>query len=135
VADVEYDAVEDEAARADRGEPAVGAGSESARAGRCASCAARADPPFAADALAGEGEPAEQVVAFFGASPVSRWWLCPSWTGCRWRSVYQGRRLVRAITRWRRDDGDDVTVLARALIDGIPARVERRAGSRCVARR
>ena len=49
--------------------------------------------------------------------------------------VYEDGRLARAITRGDGTTGDDVTVLVRALVDGLPLKIWRSpGGSRSAAR-
>ncbi|WP_173134661.1 NAD-dependent DNA ligase LigA [Kibdelosporangium persicum] len=65
----------------------------------------------------------EQVVAFFdrfGGQPVV---VMPKLDGLSLALVYQDGRLSRAITRGDGTTGDDVTVLVRALVDGVPDRI------------
>jgi DNA ligase (NAD+) len=64
----------------------------------------------------------EQVEAFFDRFPGQPVVVMPKLDGLSLALVYEGGRLVRAITRGDGTTGDDVTMLARALIDGIPAR-------------
>jgi DNA ligase (NAD+) len=65
----------------------------------------------------------EQVVAFFARFPGQAVVVMPKLDGLSLALVYEGGRLVRAITRGDGTTGDDVTFLVRALIDGIPQRV------------
>ena len=65
----------------------------------------------------------EQVEAFFdrfGGQPVV---VMPKLDGLSLALVYEDGRLARAITRGDGTTGDDVTVLVRALVDGVPQRV------------
>ena len=58
----------------------------------------------------------------------------PKLDGLSLALVYEGGRLARAVTRGDGTTGDDVTVLVRALADGVPRRDRgRRAASRCAA--
>ncbi|GAB3453396.1 NAD-dependent DNA ligase LigA [Actinophytocola sediminis] len=66
----------------------------------------------------------EQVVAFFDRFPGQSAVVMPKLDGLSLALVYQDGRLTRAITRGDGTTGDDVTLLARALIDGIPQRVD-----------
>jgi len=66
----------------------------------------------------------EQVEAFFDRFPGQPVVVMPKLDGLSLALVYEGGRLARAITRGDGTTGDDVTMLARALIDGIPERVD-----------
>ncbi|SEP48926.1 NAD-dependent DNA ligase LigA [Amycolatopsis saalfeldensis] len=65
----------------------------------------------------------EQVVAFFGRFPGQPVVVMPKLDGLSLALVYEGGRLARAVTRGDGTTGDDVTMLVRALTDGIPERV------------
>ncbi|OLF05313.1 DNA ligase (NAD(+)) LigA [Actinophytocola xinjiangensis] len=65
----------------------------------------------------------EQVAAFFDRFPGQPVVVMPKLDGLSLALVYEQGRLVRAITRGDGTTGDDVTVLVRALTDGIPDRV------------
>src|ERR687895_2466652 len=58
----------------------------------------------------------EQVAAFFGRFPGQPVVVMPKLDGLSLALVYEGGRLARAITRGDGTTGDDVTILARALI-------------------
>ncbi|MGH2968684.1 MAG: NAD-dependent DNA ligase LigA [Solirubrobacteraceae bacterium] len=62
----------------------------------------------------------EQVVAFFDRFPGQPVVVMPKLDGLSLALVYEGGRLARAVTRGDGSTGDDVTVLVRALGDGIP---------------
>jgi DNA ligase (NAD+) len=65
----------------------------------------------------------EQVTAFFDRFPGQPVVVMPKLDGLSLALVYEDGRLVRAITRGDGTTGDDVTVLVRALTDGIPGRI------------
>jgi DNA ligase (NAD+) len=66
----------------------------------------------------------EQVEAFFDRFPGQPVVVMPKLDGLSLALVYDDGRLVRAITRGDGTTGDDVTILVRALVDGIPERVD-----------
>ncbi len=66
----------------------------------------------------------EQVAAFFDRFPGQPVVVMPKLDGLSLALVYENGRLARAITRGDGTTGDDVTMLVRALTDGIPARVD-----------
>jgi DNA ligase (NAD+) len=66
----------------------------------------------------------EQVVAFFERFPGQPVVVMPKLDGLSLALVYEGGRFARAITRGDGTTGDDVTVLVKALVDGIPGRVD-----------
>ena len=77
----------------------------------------------------------EQVEAFFGRFPGQSVVVMPKLDGLSLALVYEDGRLARAITRGDGTTGDDVTVLVRALADGVPDRRRRpAAASRSAAR-
>jgi DNA ligase (NAD+) len=65
----------------------------------------------------------EQVEAFFARFPGQPVVVMPKLDGLSLALVYEQGRLARAITRGDGGTGEDVTVLIRALADGVPARV------------
>ncbi|WP_225955008.1 NAD-dependent DNA ligase LigA [Kibdelosporangium phytohabitans] len=65
----------------------------------------------------------EQVVAFFDRFPGQPVAVMPKLDGLSLALVYEDGRLSRAITRGDGTTGDDVTILTRALIDGVPPRI------------
>ncbi|WP_024804122.1 NAD-dependent DNA ligase LigA [Nocardia sp. BMG51109] len=65
----------------------------------------------------------EQVVAFFGRFPGQSVVVMPKLDGLSLALVFEEGRLVRAVTRGDGSTGDDVTVLVRALVDGVPERI------------
>jgi DNA ligase (NAD+) len=65
----------------------------------------------------------EQVEAFFRRFPGQPVVVMPKLDGLSLALVYEDGALARAITRGDGTTGDDVTVLVRALTDGIPSRV------------
>ena len=76
----------------------------------------------------------EQVAAFFDRFPGQPVVVMPKLDGLSLALVYEGGRLRRAITRGDGTTGEDVTVLVRALGDGVPDTVDAaRAASRCAA--
>ncbi|MBH0777770.1 NAD-dependent DNA ligase LigA [Nocardia bovistercoris] len=66
----------------------------------------------------------EQVAAFFERFPGQPVAVMPKLDGLSLALVYQDRRLARAITRGDGTTGDDVTTLVRALVDGVPERID-----------
>ena len=65
----------------------------------------------------------EQVEAFFTRFPGQPVVVMPKLDGLSLALVYEDGRLARAVTRGDGTTGDDVTVLVRALADGVPDRV------------
>ena len=68
----------------------------------------------------------EQVEAFLERFPGQSVVVMPKLDGLSLALVYEEGRLARAITRGDGTTGDDVTVLVRALVDGVPAEARRR---------
>ncbi|GAB4590174.1 NAD-dependent DNA ligase LigA [Nocardia sp. IFM 10818] len=66
----------------------------------------------------------EQVAAFFARFPGQPVIVMPKLDGLSLSLVYENGRLARAVTRGDGTTGDDVTPLVRALVDGVPARIE-----------
>ncbi len=66
----------------------------------------------------------EQVAAFFDRFPGQPVVVMPKLDGLSLALVYEGGRLSRAVTRGDGTTGDDVTMLVRALADGVPDTVE-----------
>jgi DNA ligase (NAD+) len=66
----------------------------------------------------------EQVAAFFDRFPGQPVVVMPKLDGLSLALVYEDGRLARAITRGDGTTGDDVTVLVKALTDGVPGRVD-----------
>ena len=66
----------------------------------------------------------EQVEAFFARFPGQPVVVMPKLDGLSLALVYEDGRLARAVTRGDGTTGDDVTVLVRALADGVPDRVD-----------
>src|ERR687887_1172541 len=62
----------------------------------------------------------EQVAAFFDRFPGQSVVVMPKLDGLSLALVYEGGRLRRAVTRGDGTVGEDVTVLVRALGDGVP---------------
>src|ERR687893_2210840 len=62
----------------------------------------------------------EQVEAFFERFPGQPVIVMPKLDGLSLALVYEGGRLARAVTRGDGTTGEDVTVLVRALGDGVP---------------
>ena len=65
----------------------------------------------------------EQVAAFFDRFPGQPVAVMPKLDGLSLAVVYENGRLAQAITRGDGTTGDDVTMLVRALVDGVPERV------------
>jgi DNA ligase (NAD+) len=74
----------------------------------------------------------EQVAAFFARFPGQAVIVMPKLDGLSLAVVYEDGRLARAVTRGDGTTGDDVTVLVRALADGVPDRLD--AGGRVEVR-
>ena len=74
----------------------------------------------------------EQVAAFFDRFAGQPVVVMPKLDGLSLAVVYERGRLARAITRGDGTTGDDVTVLVRALAEGVPDRLE--AGERVEVR-
>ncbi len=66
----------------------------------------------------------EQVAAFFDRFAGQPVVVMPKLDGLSLAVVYERGRLARAITRGDGTTGDDVTVLVRALAEGVPDRLE-----------
>ncbi|MGW1738211.1 NAD-dependent DNA ligase LigA [Nocardia sp. NPDC001965] len=66
----------------------------------------------------------EQVAAFFDRFPGQPVVVMPKLDGLSLAVVFEDGRLVRAVTRGDGTTGDDVTVLVRALVDGVPERID-----------
>ncbi|WP_433665837.1 NAD-dependent DNA ligase LigA [Nocardia sp. CA-136227] len=66
----------------------------------------------------------EQVAAFFARFPGQSVVVMPKLDGLSLSLVYNNGRLARAVTRGDGTTGDDVTPLVRALVDGVPDRIE-----------
>ncbi|HEY4018370.1 MAG TPA: NAD-dependent DNA ligase LigA [Pseudonocardiaceae bacterium] len=66
----------------------------------------------------------EQVAAFFDRFPGQSVVVMPKLDGLSLSLVYENGRLVRGVTRGDGTTGEDVTVLVRALTDGIPEGVD-----------
>ncbi|GAB0105711.1 NAD-dependent DNA ligase LigA [Nocardia sp. JMUB6875] len=66
----------------------------------------------------------EQVAAFFDRFPGQPVVVMPKLDGLSLSLVFENGRLARAVTRGDGTTGDDVTPLVRALVDGIPDRIE-----------
>src|SRR5215216_5600436 len=62
----------------------------------------------------------DQVAAFFDRFPGQPVIVMPKLDGLSLALVYEDGRLARAVTRGDGTTGEDVTVLVRALADGIP---------------
>ncbi len=69
----------------------------------------------------------EQVAAFFDRFPGQPVVVMPKLDGLSLALVFEDGTLARAITRGDGTTGDDVTMLVRALVDGVPERIESRA--------
>ncbi|WP_433561549.1 NAD-dependent DNA ligase LigA [Nocardia sp. CA-151230] len=66
----------------------------------------------------------EQVAAFFDRFPGQPVVVMPKLDGLSLALVFEDGRLARAITRGDGTTGDDVTMLVRALVDGVPDRID-----------
>ncbi|WP_280377089.1 NAD-dependent DNA ligase LigA [Nocardia wallacei] len=66
----------------------------------------------------------EQVAAFFDRFPGQSVVVMPKLDGLSLALIYEDGRLVRAVTRGDGTTGDDVTMLVRALVDGVPERID-----------
>jgi DNA ligase (NAD+) len=66
----------------------------------------------------------EQVAAFFDRFPGQPVVVMPKLDGFSLALIYERGRLARAVTRGDGTTGDDVTVLVRALADGVPTTIE-----------
>ena len=66
----------------------------------------------------------EQVEAFFARFPGQPVVVMPKLDGLSLALVYENGRLARTITRGDGTTGEDVTVLVRALADGVPERID-----------
>lgn len=65
-----------------------------------------------------------QVAAFFDRFPGQPAVVMPKLDGLSLALVFEDGRLARAVTRGDGTTGDDVTPLVRALVDGVPARID-----------
>ncbi|MFF0546752.1 NAD-dependent DNA ligase LigA [Nocardia thailandica] len=65
----------------------------------------------------------EQVAAFFDRFPGQAVVVMPKLDGLSLALVFEDGRFARAITRGDGTTGDDVTMLVRALVDGVPERI------------
>jgi DNA ligase (NAD+) len=70
----------------------------------------------------------EQVVAFFDRFPGQPVVVMPKLDGLSLALVYESGRLARAVTRGDGTTGEDVTVLVRALADGVPPTIDAEGG-------
>ncbi|HET6547184.1 MAG TPA: NAD-dependent DNA ligase LigA, partial [Solirubrobacter sp.] len=66
----------------------------------------------------------EQVAAFLERFPGQPVVVMPKLDGFSLALVYEDGRLARAVTRGDGATGEDVTVLVRALVDDLPARID-----------
>jgi DNA ligase (NAD+) len=66
----------------------------------------------------------DQVVAFFGRFPGQPVAVMPKLDGLSLAVIYEDGKLQRAVTRGDGTTGDDVTFLVRALVDGVPERID-----------
>ena len=127
VADADYDALEDELRGADRGAPRSRSRPEPAGAGRRdgASCTRRSATAARCCRSRRRRRPSRSA-AFFDRFPGQPVVVMPKLDGLSLALVYERGRLARAVTRGDGTTGDDVTVLVRALADGVPERHRRR---------
>ncbi|NNH71365.1 NAD-dependent DNA ligase LigA [Nocardia uniformis] len=65
-----------------------------------------------------------QVAAFFDRFPGQSVVVMPKLDGLSLALVFEDGRLMRAVTRGDGTTGDDVTMLVRALVDGVPERID-----------
>ncbi|MBP2326405.1 DNA ligase (NAD+) [Kibdelosporangium banguiense] len=123
VADAEYDAIEDELRRLIEASPELAPDPnplEQVGAPAVLHAPIRHSRPMLS--LEKATRP-EQVAAFFDRFPGQPVVVMPKLDGLSLALVYEDGRLARAITRGDGTTGDDVTVLVRALTDGIPERI------------
>ncbi|MEV6771773.1 NAD-dependent DNA ligase LigA [Nocardia sp. NPDC051030] len=66
----------------------------------------------------------EQVAAFFDRFPGQSVVVMPKLDGLSLALIFEDGRLARAVTRGDGTTGDDVTMLVRALVDGIPEKID-----------
>ncbi len=66
----------------------------------------------------------DQVAAFFDRFPGQAVVVMPKLDGLSLALIFEDGRLVRAVTRGDGTTGDDVTMLVRALVDGVPDRID-----------
>ncbi|MGW6727313.1 NAD-dependent DNA ligase LigA [Nocardia sp. NPDC055029] len=66
----------------------------------------------------------EQVEALFNRFPGQPVVVMPKLDGLSLALVFEDGRFVRAVTRGDGTTGDDVTMLVRALVDGVPERID-----------
>ncbi|WP_459959513.1 NAD-dependent DNA ligase LigA [Nocardia sp. IFM 10818] len=66
----------------------------------------------------------EQVEAFFNRFPGQSVVVMPKLDGLSLALVFEDGRFARAVTRGDGTTGDDVTMLVRALVDGVPERID-----------
>src|SRR4051812_24270089 len=65
----------------------------------------------------------EQVEAFMARFPGQRVVVMPKLDGLSLSIVWEGGRLLRVATRGDGTTGEDVTPIARAAVDGVPAKI------------
>ena len=126
VADADYDALEDELRGLIAAHPDLAPDPEPARAGRRDGglhAPVRHSRPMLSIEKA---TTPEQVAAFFDRFPGQPVVVMPKLDGFSLALVYERGRLARAVTRGDGTTGDDVTVLVRALADGVPDRIDAR---------
>ncbi|HEY2695644.1 MAG TPA: NAD-dependent DNA ligase LigA [Pseudonocardiaceae bacterium] len=124
VADVEYDAVEDELRALVEANPELTPNPnplEQVGAPAVLHAPVRHARPMLS--LEKSTKP-EQVAAFFDRFPGQAVVVMPKLDGLSLSVVYENGRLLRAVTRGDGTTGEDVTTLVRAMTDGIPAKVE-----------
>ncbi|MFC0437837.1 NAD-dependent DNA ligase LigA, partial [Kutzneria buriramensis] len=66
----------------------------------------------------------DQVAAFFDRFPGQPVAVMPKLDGLSLAVIYEDGKLQRAVTRGDGTTGDDVTFLVRALVDGVPERID-----------
>ncbi|MFL6145041.1 MAG: NAD-dependent DNA ligase LigA [Labedaea sp.] len=124
VADAEYDAIEDELRGLIEANPELAPDPnplEQVGAPAVLHAPIRHSRPMLSLTKATRPEQVEAFFARFGGQPVV---VMPKLDGLSLALVYENGRLARAITRGDGTTGDDVTVLVRALADGVPATVD-----------
>jgi DNA ligase (NAD+) len=129
VADADYDALEDELRALVEAHPELAPGPnplDSVGAPSVLHAPVRHSRPMLS--LEKASTP-EQVAAFFDRFPGQPVVVMPKLDGLSLALIYENGRLARAVTRGDGTTGEDVTVLVRALADGIPQAIDAQAGA------
>ena len=124
VADAEYDAAEDELRRLIDAHPELAPDPnplEQVGAAPVVHAPVRHSRPMLS---LDKASTPEQVAAFLDRFPGQSVVVMPKLDGLSLALIYEGGRLARAVTRGDGVTGDDVTVLVRALADGVPRRID-----------